>query len=250
MSVALADALRAIERVEGWLSADQARRLFEHAAAVPSGGTIIEIGSYQGRSTIVLGLAAGDEVRVIAIDPHAGNDRGPGEWNTSRSEGEADSLAFTANLARAGLAGRIQHMRLRSRDAYNVFTGPVSLLYVDGAHRYREARADIAQWGARVGAGGWMLVHDAFSSVGVTLAILRELAFGRRFIYRGRVGSLALYQRPADRMECSERLRTAFHHVEQLPWFARNLAIKLALAARLGWAAERMGHHPADGLPY
>ena len=246
----MSDALVAIRDVEGWLSTDQARRLFERAAAVPAGGTIVEIGSCQGRSTLVLGLAARPDVRVVAIDPHAGNDRGPGEWETSRGQGEADRLAFQANLRRAGLDGRVEHLRLPSREAYHVFAESVSLLYVDGAPRYAAVRADNTRWGGRVASGGWMAVHDAFSSVGVTLAVLRELAFGRRFVYRGRVGSLALYQRAAGPIKPRTWLRNALSHVGQLPWFARNLAIKLALAAGRDRLVQRMGHRPADGLPY
>ena len=40
-----------------------------------------------------------------------------------------------------------------------------------------------------------MLVHDAFSSVGVTLALLAECVFSPRWRYAGRTGSLAEYER-------------------------------------------------------
>ena len=71
----------------------------------------------------------------------------------------------------------------------------MALLYVDGAHRYRPARADLAGWGRRVAPGGAMLVHDAFSSIGVTLALLTECVFSARWRYAGRTGSLAEYER-------------------------------------------------------
>src|SRR5256885_1084616 len=72
--------------------------------------------------------------------------------------------------------------------------GDVQLLSIDGAHRYTPALADIRVWGARVAPGGTLLIHDSFSCVGVTLAILRSLAFGFRFRYVGRVGSLSEYR--------------------------------------------------------
>jgi Methyltransferase domain len=250
MIVTLPDALAAIEQVEGWLSAEQARQLFERAAAVPPGGTIVEIGSCRGRSTIILGLAAGEGVAVIAIDPHAGNDRGPGEWQTTRMQGEADRVAFEENLARAGVADRVRHLRLRSSDAHTEIVGDVALLFVDGAHRYSEARGDISGWGRRVAPGDWMLVHDAFSSVGVTLAILRELALGSLFIYRGRSRSLALYQRATAPLGLRDRTAGGLNHLRQLPWFARNLAIKLALATGLESGAAALGHRVGEGLPY
>ena len=73
----LDELLVAVERVDGWLSPDQAARLYDAAASTRVDDQIVEIGSFRGRSTIVLAGAAPDGVGVIAIDPHAGNDRGP-----------------------------------------------------------------------------------------------------------------------------------------------------------------------------
>src|SRR5206468_284754 len=186
--------LRDIEDVEGWLSDDQARRLWQCAQRVPAGGTIVEIGSYRGRSAIVLARASGGSARVVAIDPHAGNDRGPQQIHGSSEEGEADNRAFRANLDRAGVAAAVRHVRRPSQDALDDVAGQVDLLYVDGAHRFRPARDDVARWGARVKPGGALLVHDSFSSIGVTLALLRLMAGSREFRYAGRSRSLAEYR--------------------------------------------------------
>ena len=152
---------------------------------------MVEIGSFRGRSTVVLALAAGE---VVAIDPHAGSDRGPQEIAADAQRGDADHEAFTANLAAAGVAERVRHVRKFSADAHGDVSGPLSLLYVDGAHRFGPARADLAGWGGRVAPGGTMLVHDAFSSIGVTLALLATCATGD-WRYAGRSGSLAEYER-------------------------------------------------------
>ena len=87
---------------------------------------------------------------MLAIDPHAGNDRGPQEIHGSIDEGEGDNRAFTANLERAGVAGAVRHVRLPSQDALGAVDGPIDLLYVDGAHRFRPAADDIGRWGERV----------------------------------------------------------------------------------------------------
>jgi len=108
--VSFETALAAAEGVEGWLSDGQARRLFERAAAVPPAGRIVEIGSYRGRSAIVLARALGGAgVELVAIDPHAGNDRGPQEIHGSMAEGEADNCAFRENLERAGVVDAVLH---------------------------------------------------------------------------------------------------------------------------------------------
>ena len=110
-------------------------------------------------------------------------------------------------------------------------TGDVELLYIDGAHRYAPALADIRVWGSRVAPGGTMLVHDSFSSVGVTLAILRGLAFGFRFRYVGRSGSMTEYRR--ELVAGRARVRNVTSQLAQLPWFARNLVLKGLIVLRL-----------------
>jgi SAM-dependent methyltransferase len=212
-----------LDGVQGWLTDAQADRLRAAAERVPAGGRIVEIGSYHGRSTIVLARAT--DAEVVAIDPHAGNDRGPQQWTGTSAEGEADHRTFLANLARAGVADRVRHVRRPSQEALDEVVGSVDVLYVDGAHRYGPASADITRWGARVAPGGTLLVHDAFSSVGVTLAILRHLLPSREFRYVGRSGSLAEYRRDGG--------GGVLRQLAALPWFARNLVIKAAIAAGL-----------------
>ena len=185
--------------VAGWLTEDQAAMLAAAAAVVAPGGTIVEIGSFQGRSTLVLAAAA-PTAAVVAIDPHAGNDRGPQEIDGYVDEAAADRVAFVRNLERAGVRGRVRHVPAFSADAHAEVPGSIDLLYIDGAHRYAPARADVRNWGAKVAAGGAMLIHDSFSSLGVTMAIARELLFGGRFRFVGRSRSLALVpRRPAGR---------------------------------------------------
>jgi hypothetical protein len=233
--------------VEGWLTEAQAELLRGRAAGPRPAGAVVEIGSFRGRSTIVLARAAG---AVVAIDPHAGGDRGPQEIAPDAARGDADHAVFRANLADAGVAELVRHVRLPSSAAHEAVEGPVSLLFVDGAHRFGPARDDIARWGERVGPGGAMLVHDAFSSVGVTLALLAECAFSGRWRYRGRAGSLADYERVARPLGPVARVADAARQLAQLPWFARNLAIKLLVLARLRGAAQRLGL-PADApWPY
>lgn len=232
--------------VEGWLKPEQGRRLFDAARSVGPGATVVEIGSFRARSTIVLAQAAPNDADVVAIDPHGGGDRGPGEIAPDADRGDADHVAFGANLAAAGVAHRVRHVRKPSSGALGDVTGEVELLFVDGAHRFGPARADIVDWGNRVAGGGTMLVHDAFSSVGVTLALLSTTVISRRWRYLGRVDSLAEYLRTD--LSASERLTDAIRQAAQLPWFARNIAIKCLIVARLGRLTRLLGHR--GGWPY
>lgn len=231
------EALAQVRDVDGWMSPDQAERLYRAAAATRPGDVVVEIGSFRGRSTIVLASAVPDGVPVYAIDPHAGNDRGPEEIEGFQQEAATDHEVFNANLTAAGVGRRVRHVRAFSNEAHGEVPGEIAVLYIDGAHRYAPARADIVEWGARVSPGGTMLIHDSFSSVGVTLAIARELFLSRRFRYVGRARSLTEFRADLDGTPASRALN-AGRLALQLPWFAKNLAVKVLIKLGLGGSRE------------
>lgn len=240
----LAAVLSQVDGVAGWLTDDQARRLFERASELGSGARMVEIGSFQGRSTIVLASAAGPEVELIAIDPHAGGDRGPREIAPDRALGDADLEAFVHNLTAAGIIDRVRHVRAPSAEAHAAVDGDIDLLYVDGAHRFGPARADLRGWGSRVSGGGTMLVHDAFSSIGVTAALFSDIVFSPSWRYVGRTGSLAEYRR--ERLGSVANLKNALRQIGVLPWFLRNIVVKTLLVLGLGSAARLLGHRSTE----
>ncbi len=67
-------AFQLAKSVPGFLGENELRFLGELAVTVPASGTIVEIGSFKGKSTVMLGSLAGRYGlgRVVAIDPHAG----------------------------------------------------------------------------------------------------------------------------------------------------------------------------------
>ena len=103
----------------------------------------------------------------------------------------------------------------------------IELLYIDGKHDYWTVRDDL-RWAEFVTPGGEVHIHDCFSSIGVTLALLAHVLPGSSLRYVGRSGSLARFRR--DRPRAADRLRL----LAQLPWWIRNVLIKIGLrVARL-----------------
>jgi predicted O-methyltransferase YrrM len=238
------EALQAVEGIAGWLTDEQARLLYERAAALPAGAQMIEIGSYHGRSTIVLAKAAPD-AEIIAIDPFAAETIATRERLREADVGATDLERFEENLERAGVRERVRHVQASSSDALAQVDGEIDLLYIDGAHDIRNALGDIRDWGARVREGGTMLIHDSFSAVGVTLAELIALFPSRSFRYVGRSRSLAEYRRE----HVPSRVENAARQAAQLPWFARNLLVKVALVANARPLAAALGHRD-NVFPY
>ncbi len=229
----------------GWLHDEQARLLWDAAAAVGTDRLVVEIGSFHGKSTAVLARAVAAGVEVVAIDPHAGNDRGPGEWHGAAGAGAADHEAFRDHLRAAGVDDRVRHVRRRSQDAHGDVDGTIGALFIDGAHGYGPASDDIRNWGARVGPGGSMLIHDVFNSVFVTLAVFRLLATSGAWRSVGRSRSLAAYRR--EDVGLVGRLRNLGAHVAGVPFFARNLLLKSLRAMGLEPLGRVLGHRAGDG---
>jgi predicted O-methyltransferase YrrM len=213
----LAAVLAQSEKIAGWLTRAQAASLFAEARRLPAGSRIVEIGSHQGRSTVVLALAA-RSCHLVAIDPFV---------EGALFGGLATKLAFLANLAAANVADRVVLREAKSTVLRLGWRDRIDLLYIDGKHDYWTLSDDL-KWSEYVPEGGIVLIHDAFSSIGVTLGLLRHVLFSRRLRYLDRTTSLARCQlgRPSSR----DRLRL----LAQLPWWLRNIAIKLLLrVARL-----------------
>lgn len=216
-------------RVPGWLTEAQARVLYDEARRVAP-GRVVEIGSHLGRSTVVLAAGGGT---VTAIDPF------PPDWRYGRHDTEA---RLRGNLAAAGAEDAVDLRVTTSRRARAAWQGEVRLLYVDGRHDYWSCTDDLA-WTAYLRPGDRFLVHDAFSSLGVTAAVLRHALPSRRHRFLGRTGSLARFEVAAPSRGDRARL------LAQLPWFARNLVVKVLLRLRLRPLARLLGHEGAPD-PY
>ena len=130
--------------------------------------TVLEIGSHQGRSTVVLGdgvpahRRAGDRRRPVRRGPALRRGVDPRQVRATHRRGRADR--------RRGAASPSTAPRLRP-----TWSRPFDLLYIDGKHDYWTLSDDL-RWSSHLPAGGGVLVHDCFSSIGVTLGILRARA--------------------------------------------------------------------------
>ena len=215
----------AIDPVPGWLTRAQADRLWQAVTEAGPSPTVVEIGSHHGRSTLVL-ASARDDVAVTAIDPFV----------TARLfAGPAVQESLQHNLRRLGVDRRVVVLATTSRAARAHWSRPVDVLYIDGKHDYWTVSDDL-KWAEHVRSGSPVLVHDAFSSIGVTLALLRHVLPGDSLRYEGRTGSLARFVvGPPERA-------TRMAMLAELPWWARNMLVKVLVRLRATRAASLLGH--------
>ncbi len=236
---AFVDAWRAAADVEGWLTVAQARALFEAARSVSAERAIVEIGSHRGRSTIVLARGKRHGVRMVAVDP----------FDDPRWGGGPESYdVFCGNLRAAGVEEVVTPVRGTSTGVAAEWTGDtVGLVYIDGAHDRESVLADLDAWSPTLGVGGLLYVHDAFSSPGVTAALLQRQLLNRAFRYLGSVGSLVMFRRAA--VSSVGAAGSSVRLLARAPWFLRNLVIKAALRRGWSWLPPLLGH-AQEGYPY
>jgi hypothetical protein len=226
-------------KVEGWLTRDQGRALFRAASSAPDAASIVELGSHHGRSTILLAVAKPPRAQCVAVDPFDDPRWGGG--------GGAQEI-FLGNLQSAGVLEEVTPVRGTSQEAGRSWDqGPVGLLYADGAHGRADVLADIDLWRPHIADEGWMLFHDAFSSVGVTFALLERLLLDRSFRYMGSHGSLAGFRR--EKLSWPAALWNRVWLLARLPYFARNLLVKYGLRRKLAWLVRVLGHRGTQ-CPY
>ncbi len=167
MRMDLESVLNRMDTVDGWFAREEGALLFRMAEQALQGGrvgTLVEIGSYCGRSTVVLGsavLAYRPSAKVHAIDPHEGM--------LSTPEGTAAGLPsferFNRNIDAAGLREVIVTVSQRSDDV--PWSLPIALLLIDGLHDYNSVRRDFHHFGPWVEPGGFIAFHD-FRNAGFT----------------------------------------------------------------------------------
>jgi hypothetical protein len=152
-------AMRAVSKIDGWLSPHEAITLYE--AARTANGPIIEIGSWRGRSTaaLALGSMAGNQQPVYAIDSFVGvsaTDR-PTCFGAKADSSSPEILR--ANLDAAGVNGLVRIVPKASYQAVGEVPD-CGLLFIDGDHSYRNVRLDLEMYAPKVKLGGKIVLHD------------------------------------------------------------------------------------------
>jgi predicted O-methyltransferase YrrM len=193
---ALAERLAAIE---GFLHPLEGYALLLLAEQGPGAGSVVEIGSYMGRSTsfLALGVKRASRPPVVAVDHFGGSpEHQAGASHESKvlvAEGTTYNQ-FLRNLEIAGVAEHVRPIRAGSREASRGWQEPIRLLFIDGDHSYEASREDFAAWSPQVEGSGLIAFHDIGAWPGVTRFYEELLAEGR-WRERAKVRSLRVVGR-------------------------------------------------------
>lgn len=101
-------------------------------------GDVIEIGSWEGRSTIALANACHPAI-VHAVDTWQGS---PGEVSADLAKDRDVFSQFAANIDRY-TAGNVEAHRMGWREFFTERRDPVRFCFIDAEHSYREVKENV-----------------------------------------------------------------------------------------------------------
>jgi predicted O-methyltransferase YrrM len=158
------------EQVTGFMPADEGRALYDAAVRYLDGGVGVEIGTYCGKSTVLLGAAALETGAVVyTVDHHHGSEEHQPGWEYHDASlvdpvtGLFDTLpTLRHTLDAAGLDEHLVAVVGKSPVVARGWRMPLRLLFIDGGHTEEAAQRDFDGWARWVDVGGALIIHDVF----------------------------------------------------------------------------------------
>jgi predicted O-methyltransferase YrrM len=172
-----------VDQIQGWLPMFESYLLFSLATIKPR-SAILEIGSYQGRSTLSLALADASNF-IQSVDPHTGD----------ISEANAGIFVNTEsnlreNLKRNNVLNVGVYVGTSEKFFFEGETQFYDLVFIDGWHSYEAVVQDINFWATNQ-TEDFIIAFDDWMDPQVNRAIRDNLA--KLPSYKGWVGKVAVF---------------------------------------------------------
>ena len=193
--------LARMRTIEGWLEDEEADLLIGALSGAVStlnnASAIVEVGSYCGRSTVVLASVLQslqtEKAKVYAIDPHDGRlgalDQGIKQFAPSLEK-------FQRNIAAAGLTTFVETIRSHS---FNVqWDKPICFLLIDGLHDYANVARDFYKFEPWLVSGGYIAFHDYADYYPGVVAFVSEILASGIYQRISSAASLIVLQKTRD----------------------------------------------------
>lgn len=168
---------------------------------------MLELGSFEGRSTIVL-ARAGRVVHVVDAWSLAVED--PSPYGDGRVSAEEAFHRFQQNIRRAQVEMQIYIHRGLTHAVGRRWDIPGALLFIDAGHTYADVKGALQIWTPRLLPNGLLLMHDVLGDfhMGVTRAASELLRQNWRVVASS--GSIVAFTRKWPGVRGSE-VRGASH---------------------------------------
>jgi hypothetical protein len=119
--------------------------------------TMVEIGSYQGESTVIFAENIPTLKKMYAIDP----------WQNGYDDGDFCSYGHPMDVVESNFNLRVKNYpqiikrKTTSEEFVNqIEDGSLDFVYIDGNHSYESCKRDILSWLPKIKSGGVIAGHD------------------------------------------------------------------------------------------
>ncbi|MBK8288464.1 MAG: class I SAM-dependent methyltransferase [Cellvibrionales bacterium] len=159
-----------INTIKGFLDPEEGVALQQHCLETAALGPCLEVGSYCGKSTVYLGVAAKHANGIVyAVDHHRGSEEhqlgeeyhDPDLYDSGA--GLMDSFReFRKAMRAADLENHVVPIVAPSTVAARHWATPLGMVFIDGGHSWEAALNDYRSWVAHIRPGGILAIHDIF----------------------------------------------------------------------------------------
>ena len=210
--------LARMKQIEGWLTEEEADLLMGATTLaltrLPDAESVVEVGSYCGRSTSVIAgvvKAMRPSARIYAIDPHDGR---VGALDQGIQVMPPTLEKLKRNLKDAGLAQVVEIVVSRSWEV--AWSKPVSLVFIDGLHDYANVARDFYHFEPSLLCDGYAAFHDYADYYPGVKAFVNELLRSGRYVKIQIAGSMIVLRKVAESTQ-AEAARPAAAEVMAIP---------------------------------
>lgn len=199
------DLLAEVLPVEGFLTPREMRFLMLLAAYPTAEGEILEIGSFKGKSTILLARSArlGDGAVVNAVDPMTA----PCETDPDLKGDESSLADFTRNIAEHGVSDLVVLHQMLAGQLAGTWDKPLRLLWIDGDHTYAGTKSDFDGFAGHLADNGIVAFHDVLHAFeGGARVFAESVLLSPHFGACGFCGSIAWAQFHRDPMAAEKHM--------------------------------------------
>lgn len=181
-----------VSTIEGWLTENEAKGLYDVARTLPKKSIVVEIGSWKGKSTITIGLGL-KKGKIFAIDPFNAEGESGSKDEYLLKKGETSLISqFIKNIRKFNLTESIVPLRGYSSEFSDYFD-KIDFIFIDGDHSIEGCSNDYLLYASKLKKGGFIAFHDYYPErpeIGPTWVVNNLVLSNNEFEPFGRFDSL------------------------------------------------------------
>lgn len=136
-----------LDKINGWFTREEAICMQWIMKQLPPESKIVELGSFQGRSSIMIASALSTDSILYCID------------NFSESLGILS--AFMNNIAEYKVNNKIRFLIMDTIEAAKEFEDKsIEIVFLNTNHSYESVKQDLLQWCPKIRMGGFLICND------------------------------------------------------------------------------------------